>query len=68
MTAFIWNEMNINVRVIHRTNISLSIKDFMHFDRHDTYGQFLKSPVANVCIAAKLLSTVQGLWRHRLVY
>ena len=34
--------MNINVRVIHRTNISLSIKDFMHFERHDTYGQFFE--------------------------
>ena len=40
MTAFAWNEMNINVRVIRRTNISLFIRDFMHLELHDTYGQF----------------------------
>ena len=66
MTGLAWNEMNINVRVIRRTNISLFIKDFMHLElRH--VRAILKSPVANVWIAAKVLSTVQGLWRHRLV-
>ena len=40
MTGLAWNEMNINVRVIRRTNISLFIKDFMHLELHDTYGQF----------------------------
>ena len=40
MTGLAWNEMNINVRVIRRTNISLSIKDFMDLELHDTYGQF----------------------------
>ena len=40
MTVFAWNEMNINVRVIRRTNISLFRKDFMHLELHDTYGQF----------------------------
>ena len=40
MTGFDWNEMNINVRMIRRTNISLFIKDFMHLELHDTHGQF----------------------------
>ena len=48
MTVFTWNEMNINVRVIRRKNIGLSIKDSMLFERHDTYGKFLKSTLANV--------------------
>ena len=40
MTGLAWNEMNINVRVIRRTNISLFRKDFMHLESHDTHGQF----------------------------
>ena len=38
MTGLAWYEMNINVRVIRRTNIILSIKDFIHLELHDTYG------------------------------
>ena len=40
MTGLTWNEMNINVRVIRRTNISPFRKDCMHLESHDTYGQF----------------------------
>ena len=65
MTGFAWNEMNINVRVIRRTNISLFIKDFMHLELTRHVRAILKSPVAKGFATSFGVLTSTLIWSRR---
>ena len=71
MTAFAWNEMNINVRVIRRTNITLFIKDFSYTTRTGNFevtsSQRLNSS-KGVVNSARFVATSFGVLTFTLIW